>query len=110
MTAWKRTAGDVADTIVAYLDGITGTPTASEAHVGLTTGTDTAPLTSTCVAGVDQQGAACLIHTITLGTWLAGLTLTVSETPYELEHQITFADSRIITWKGDIIIVQRPRG
>lgn len=94
---WNRTTGDVLDTIVAYLYGVTGTPSSSAAHVWATGSTATT-LTSACVAGTDISGTACLVHTIQLGTWLTSLTVGAT---YNLEHQITFADGRTITWQGD---------
>lgn len=103
MTTWNRTAGDIADTIVAYLYGVTGTPTASVSHVWQTGAAIN--LTSATTAGTDPNGAACLIHIIQLGTWLQNIAPTTTRTVYNLEHQVTFSDGRTITWPGDSIII-----
>jgi hypothetical protein len=105
MTRWTRVSGDVNDTVVVYLYNVTGAPTTSKSHVA---DADTATnLDATTVVGVDPRGKSCLVHTIQLGTWLQNLTPPRETAVYDLEHEVSFADGRTLTWPGDFLFIRR---
>lgn len=98
MTTWNRVQGDISDTLTAYLYGVNTFAGASvEAHVWPTTGGTRVTLSAAVVDGTDTAGVACGVSTVQLGAGGGWLPL-ATPAAYFLEHQVTFADGKIITW------------
>lgn len=99
MTTWKRTQGDIGDTICAVLDGVVDLTavTSIEAHVQY--GSDT-PVTLS--AGVlDATDRTVLVQLGGVAGWLE----TAKRGCWSLEFEVTFGSGAQITWTGDRICV-----
>lgn len=90
MTVWNRVRGDVGDTIVPILDGVTDLTgvTAVVAHVW--TGTEPkVDLTAAVLSSTDRT------ITVQLGTWLQN---TARAATYKVEYEVSFGASITRTW------------
>lgn len=90
---WTRTAGDVGDTIIAELTGIDNLDNVTAVTASVWDDQAAAPVT-VALSGAVTDSANRLV-TITLGTWLQGLTLAAR---YALRIHLVDATGGNISW------------
>jgi hypothetical protein len=97
MTArFHRVQGDIGDTLVTELDGVTDfTAATAVANVWLV-GTTPTSLAATVANAVATDGTPCGRCTVVLGSWL-----TTALGNYLLEYTVTFSNGAVLTWPAD---------